>query len=77
MRFVATFLLIAMAFVLLNLLAKRGRERREDVEGATRRPARKIPGVEQTAPCEVCGTYRAVSDKSSCDRSDCPYSQST
>jgi len=73
MKFVVTILLIAMALVLMNLLAKRGRDRRDDVADYARRATQKAAGVEQTVPCRTCGTYRLVDDKTPCDRDDCPY----
>jgi|GEM_PF-786069 len=75
MKFVVTFLLIAMAWVLLSLLARRGRERREDVTDARPRTNQKTAEVEQMVPCPVCGTYRPVDDKTPCDREDCPYGE--
>ena len=75
MKFVVTFLLIAMAWVLLSLLAKRGRERRDNVTDAGPRATQKVAGVEETVPCRVCGTYRTVNDKTPCDRADCPYGE--
>jgi len=73
MKYFVTLLLIAMALVLVNMLTARARARNDDDERVDRAP-RKDPGqVEQTELCRTCGTYRAISDESPCNRTECPY----
>ncbi len=66
MKYLVTLALVALALALMNLFARRGRQRRDDVEDMARRATQKAAGVEQTVRCPACGTYRPVSDKTPC-----------